>query len=147
MINLARRKPQVETTIELIDWTCVCEEVDAIALAELQQAGIKASGPHEWLRTKGEVPFAYVGDLGKWGFQRFWAYWVAEGPGVPPDKAEEFHKAWGQQVRVEGHCGCPSPLEWNRGFAVGSYHIDTQEGLNAFAELLRSIYIPTEEKK
>jgi hypothetical protein len=32
-------------------------------------------------------------------------------------------------------------LKWCHGFAIGSQHIDTQEGLNAFAELLREIRI------
>lgn len=30
-------------------------------------------------------------------------------------------------------------MEITNGFAIGSYHIDTQEGLNAFAELLSKI--------
>jgi hypothetical protein len=42
---------------------------------------------------------------------------------------------------IEGHCGCPSPLEYCHGFAVGSYHIDTPIGLKAFVGLLDKIYI------
>lgn len=114
--------------------------IDAQVLGELDQAGIHAEGPAEFLRERREVPAAYLGQFFKWGFRRAWYYWVAEGPGVPPDAAEAFHRKWGTQARVDGHCGCPSPLEWNRGFAVGLYHIDTQEGLNAFAALLRGVY-------
>ncbi len=117
------------------------KSVDQVVYAELKDAGIKTEGPHEFLRKhNGEVPTAYIGSLCRWGFRRAWYYWIAEGPGIPPDKAQEFHERWGKEVRVDGHCGCPAPLEWFRGFAVGRYHIDTQEGLNAFAELLRSIY-------
>jgi hypothetical protein len=77
-----------------------------------------------------------------WEFRRLWTYWAAKGPGIPPDLAQGFHQTWGKQVRVAGHCGCPSPLEWCEGFAVGSYHIDTQDGLNAFVALLKSIHRP-----
>lgn len=121
------------------------QKVDAQVCKELTEAGVKATGPHEWLRKGKEVPAAYIGELCLWRFDRAWYYWIASGPGIPPDKAQEFHLKWGTSVRVEGHCGCPSPLEWRRGFAVGSYHIDSQDGLNAFAELLRSIYIPEED--
>lgn len=136
MINLAKRP----------DDTASHQEVDRIVLSELSQAGIEPEGPFEFLRKRGEVPSAYVGNLCMWGFERFWTYWVAKGPGVPPDEAQAFHEKWGRVVRVEGHCGCPSPLEWCKGFAVNSYHIDTQEGLNAFAALLRSIYVEKVEE-
>ncbi len=113
--------------------------VDATVLGELNEAGIKVEGL-ESLRGHYEVPTKYVGSLAMWGFRRAWRYYIASGPGVPPDLAEEFHGKYGKQVRVQGHCGCPSPLEYNHGFAVGMYHIDSQNGLNAFAELLRKIY-------
>lgn len=115
------------------------QRVDDAVLEELVEAGIKAAG-FESFRHNREVPTKYMGELCMWGFKRAWRYWVADGPGVPADKAEEFHKTWGQVVRVDGHCGCPSPLGWFHGFAVGRYHIDSQEGLNAFADLLKSIY-------
>jgi len=132
--NLARREDDTDS------WPVVDEQTRK----ELAAAGIKAEGPHDFLRRNREVPSGYLGTLCLWSFRRAWYYWVAEGPGVPADKAEEFHKTWGRQVRVAGHCGCPSPLEWHKGFAVGVYHIDTQDGLNAFAGLLRSIYVGEE---
>lgn len=115
----------------------VIAEVTAIAKAELVAAGINVSGiplPH------GEVPCSVIGFLSGWLFQRRWYYWAADGPGIPCEIAERLHATHGTEVRVEGHCGCPSPREWRKGFAVGSYHIDTQEGLNALADTLRSIY-------
>ena len=136
--NLARKQEDTAS------WA----EVDAAVLHELQCAGIKAEGPHEFLRKpNGEVPTAYIGSHCLWSFRRAWYYWIASGPGIPPDKAEEFHKTWGQQVRVEGHCGCPSPLEWRHGFAIGSYHIDTLDGLCAFVKLLKSIYVSNPKEK
>ncbi len=128
--NLARRQPASDI---------VCAEIDAVVEQELQAAGIEAHPLYSRLRS--EVPTKWFGAHCTWSFERFWYYWVAKGPGVPPEVAEKFHKVWGQQVRVDGHCGCPGPLEWARGFAIVLYHIDTAEGLRAFAELLGSIYI------
>lgn len=122
-------------------------DVDEQVLKELGAAGIKAEHM-PWMRgANSEVPSSYVGAHCCWIFRRAWYYWIATGPGVPPDRAEEFHKTWGSQVRVDGHAGGVSPLKWYNGFAVGSYHIDTQEGLNAFAQLLKSIYIPDPENE
>ena len=107
--------------------------------AELEQAGINVYR-EDWLKNRGhEVNTSVMGTLYKWKFERAWYYWVAEGPGIPPSYANELHKKHGKEVRVEGHCGCPSPLEWYEGFAVGSYHVDTQEGLNALAETIRRV--------
>ncbi len=118
-------------------------EIDRFVQAELNAAGIT---PHKLpYGPNGEVPTRYIGLLHSWDFQRAWRYYIAKGPGIPPDVAQRFHQVWGHEVRVDGHCGCPSPLEWFKGFAVGQYHIDTQEGLNAFAGLLRSIYRDPQE--
>ena len=114
-------------------------EVDQAMLAELKAAGIPTEGPCESLRNGQEVPWAYVGNLHGWGFRRAWYYWVATGPGIPCDVAMELwdrHK----DVRVDGHCGSSSPLEWFKGFSVGHYHVDTLEGLIALADTIRSVY-------
>lgn len=110
---------------------------------ELTAAGISLCSIK--LPVKGEVPTDQLGFKRHWKFERAWYYYRASGPGIPPQIAEEFHKTWGRQVRVQGHCGCPSPLEYCCGFAVDNYHIDTQEGLKAFADLLESIHIPIPE--
>lgn len=114
-------------------------DVDDKIATELETAGIKIVRMPESWRAR-EVETVIAGELNQWGFQRAWYYWVCEGPGIPPDIAEELHKEFGQKVRVSGHCGCPSPLEWYHGFAVGLYHVDTQRGLNALADVLRKIY-------
>ena len=107
--------------------------------AELEQAGIKVYR-EAWLKDRDrEVKTSVIGTLHGWTFDRAWYYWVAEGPGIPPTYANKLHKKHGKEVRVDGHCGCPSPFQWNKGFAVGFYHVDTQEGLNALAETIRTV--------
>lgn len=127
--NLARRNP-TEEDIKRV--TAICE-------AELEAAGIE---PHIWsflVNKDAEVPSRCVGSLSRWVFKRAWYYWIAEGAGIPPDIAERLHATHGSQVRVEGHCACPSPREWLKGFAVGSYHVDTPEGLKALADTIKSV--------
>lgn len=126
--NLARRDP-TDAEVEAITATCK---------AELEAAGITAN-VWSWFEPRGEVPSKCVGTLSGWKFERAWYYWQASGDGIPPDIAERLHASHGRDVRVEGHCGCPSPLEWAHGFAIGSYHVDTPEGLKALADTLRSI--------
>ncbi len=141
--NLARSplryaflKPDGQRIAE--EWSpSVVQDVTDTCTSELQAAGINVS---RWPSVSGEVPSLVVGALSGWFFKRLWYYWSAEGPGIPPEIAERLHATHGKEVRVEGHCGCPSPLEWRKGFAIGSYHVDTQEGLNALADALRSIY-------
>lgn len=91
------------------------------------------------LEKSGEVKTHLVGFLHNWKFKRLWYYWSATGPGIPPNYADEIHASHGKEVRVDGHCGCPSPREWHKGFAVGLYHIDSPEGLKAFTDLLNRI--------
>lgn len=111
-------------------------KVTKVAKAELEAAGIEV---FRFTDRRSEVPSDVMGSLSMWSFRRAWYYWMAEGPGIPPHIAEKLHATHGKVVRVAGHCGCPSPIEWYEGFAVGGYHIDTQDGLNAFAEMLRLI--------
>jgi hypothetical protein len=118
-------------------------EVTATCEAELKAAGINIT---IFPRVRpGEVPTLTFGGLSMWSFTRAWYYWIAEGPGIPPDVAEKLHAEFGHEVRVDGHCGCPSPREWFNGFGVGHYHVDTQRGLNALADTLRSIYDATKD--
>jgi hypothetical protein len=81
-----------------------------------------------------------------WKFSRNWYYWVAEVQyendeyGIPIDLAEEFHKQFGKEVRVAGHCGCPSPREWYKGKPCECYHVDTIRGFEALVKLLKQHY-------
>ena len=117
------------------------EDNDTEIKAELETAGIVAGKLPEFTRKQREVETVVFGELHQWGFERTWRYWVAKGPGIPCDIATELHKEFGTVVRVDGHCGCPSPLEWLNGFAVGMYHVDTAEGLKALADTIKDIYI------
>lgn len=111
---------------------------EAIA-TELALAGITVQKLELLRNSHPEMRTSVLGQLGPWRFRRAWRYWIATGPGIPPAEAERLHTSHGQAVRVDGHCGCPSPLEWFQGFAVGCYHVDTQDGLNALAATIRSI--------
>jgi hypothetical protein len=117
------------------------DDVDDEIARELELAGIKVIKLPEFMRNKHpEMRTVTIGELYRWEFHRAWYYWVAEGPGIPCDVATELHEKFGTVVRVDGHCCCPSPLEWLKGFAVGYYHVDTQEGLCALADTIRKVY-------
>lgn len=132
--NLAREKNPAPDVVE--DVTAQCR-------AELEAAGAQAFDlPFTF---SGEVPTRCAGGFAMWSFKRAWYYWVAEGPGLPVDVAEMLHEKHGRQVRVDGHCGCPSPREWFKGFGVGSYHVDGPEGLKALVDAIRSVYDPSQD--
>jgi len=106
---------------------------------ELIEAGIKVyTFPR--LTEQSEVDCGFQGVIefkgGYWEFKRAWYYWVAKGPGIPSKEAMELHEKFGQEVRVGGHCGCPPP---SKDFATSSYHVDTQDGLNALANLIKKL--------
>jgi hypothetical protein len=136
--------------------SAIFKEVDDAITAELTAAGLPMGtldrgegivAMPESFRGCGngyykEAPTNIYGFWHHWKFERAWYYYRASGRGIPSDIAEEFHKTWGRQVRVNGHCGCPSPLEQNEGFAIDFYHIDTPEGMAAFVKFLNSIYKP-----
>lgn len=129
--NLAREQNPPEEVIA---------EVTAIATAELEAAGINVhilKGIH---KGNVEVPSDAIGTLSMWSFERAWYYWMCKGPGLPVEVAEKLHAVHGTKVRVDGNCTCPSPREWFKGFGVGNYHVDSQEGLNALADAIRSVY-------
>lgn len=108
---------------------------------ELETAGI----PFEQinvLKTTSEVPSTIIGFLDGWTFRRAWYYWVAQAKDTVLlfEFADGLHLKFGTEIRVAGSCLCLSPKEeyknsWNLG--VSLYHIDTQEGLIAFADSIR----------
>ena len=113
-------------------------DVDNDCAEELEKAGIEVFRHGEWYRNQHpEMRTVVIGQLESWGFHRCWYYWVARGPGLPPKYANSLHETHGREVRVDGHCACPSPLEWHEGFAVGTYHVDTPAGLKALADALK----------
>ena len=116
------------------------DDIDDNLIEELQFAGIEHFKMPEALRDNHpEMRTIIIGGLASWDFKRNWNYWIAKGPGIPPEYANKLHETHGQYVRVDGHCGCPSPLEWFKGFAVGHYHVDTLTGLKVLADTIRLI--------
>ena len=123
-----------------------CSDKDEEIAAELKEAGISIL-QYEFLRKDHPEVFTSVrGDLHGWYFVRCWYYWSATGPGIPPKYATKLHEEFGEEIRVNGHCGCPHPNTLN-GFAIRFYHIDTQKGLNAFAKLLNQIVNDNRKKE
>jgi len=124
-------------------------DTDDILRAELKAAGIPtlqeaAGNPPDYLdellrSNSGEVKTSVIGTLHGWQFKRGWYYWMAEGPGLDVETAESLHAVYGTEVRVAGHCGCPSPREWFKGLGCGNYHVDTPEGLKALADAIKQL--------
>jgi len=126
-------------------------KADLHILKELGEAGIEVV---EGKKSRGEVPHTLTGKLADWNFSRAWYYWVANAEeGLPLEVATELHnreyavkserqpETYGQVVRVAGHCGCPPPNEWaNSAGKIDSYHVDSQEGLNALAGAIRTLH-------
>lgn len=130
-------------------------DTDGILRVELRAAGIQtyqeAEGKPpeamaELLRSiSGEVKTSVRGTLHGWKFERAWYYWMATGPGIEVEAAEKLHASYGKDVRVAGHCGCPSPREQFKGLACGSYHVDTHEGLKALADTIKELVAKSAE--
>ena len=128
-------------------------KADLHILKELSEAGIEVV---EGKRTRSEVPYTLTGRLADWNFSRAWYYWMAhaeDGKGLPlevatelherkyPISGEREHETYGQVIRVAGHCGCPPPKDWlNSDGKIDSYHVDSQEGLNALAGAIRTLH-------
>lgn len=124
-------------------------DTDDILRAELKAAGIptlqeESGHSPEYMadmlrRASGEVKTSVVGTLHGWEFRRAWYYWMCSGPGIEVEAAERLHATHGKDVRVAGHCGCPSPREWFKGLACGHYHVDSPEGLKALADTIQAL--------
>ena len=130
-------------------------KADLHILRELSGAGINVV---EGEKSTGEVPHTITGRLADWNFSRAWYYWIAKAEkgrerGLPLEVATELHhrnyvikgegqpETYGQVIRVDGHCGCPPPTEClNDNGRIDSYHIDSQEGLNALAGAIRTLH-------
>lgn len=113
--------------------------VDAYAEDELKEAGIHI---FRGKPSRGEVPASVIGEQGRFRFERAWYYWVAHGPVSIELARKMYDDPRGRyDVRVAGHCGCPEPVKpWTEivegDECVTEYHIDSQDGLNLFAEIV-----------
>lgn len=115
------------------------EALDVALKEELETAGFEILEMPESMRSKREVGTRIVGILHGWSLTRAWYYWVAEGPGIPVEEAVKLQESHGKQVRANGDCVARGPLFWNKGFPTTMYHIDTAEGLKAFADVVHGI--------
>lgn len=88
----------------------VRKDVERKVLSELERCRIPTL-KHDAGRS--EVPYGHIGKLGNFTFRRAWYYWVVDGP-VPLAIAEELYAdhIGKTDIRVGGHCGCPSPAEY-----------------------------------
>lgn len=121
---------------------------DEQAIKELEEAGIQVFKYPESFRSTNECKLLVVGTIEPWLFERRWCYWSAKGPGINIEQAVPFNEKWGKEVRANGFAGGIEDLyDHFKGFAVTSYHIDTQEGLNEFTALLKEIIDDAETKR
>ena len=111
------------------------QECDTEIRKELTEAGIRTV---DTKKGDTEVPYSVVGQLSYFTFRRSWRYWMVDG-NVPLEIAKEMYaiEVGKKDVRVVGHCGCPPPEEWAINGYVGSYHIDSQDGLKLFADTIK----------
>ena len=114
-------------------------ECNVQLIDELQKAGIPVREYEN--REKREVPSFVYGELCGWTFKRAWYYWVAYGNPIPVDVARNMNVEWREDIRVDGYAG-GTDVDWRKSNDVGvsCYHIDTQEGLNHLASVIRSVF-------
>lgn len=110
------------------------------AMKEMEEAGIEVYAYSDSLANSNECRVKVIGTIGPWFFTRSRDYWVAKGPGLNIEQAIQLNEKHGKEVRADGYIGGIDDLyEHFKGFAVTTYHIDSQEGLNVFTELLKKI--------
>jgi len=114
-------------------------ELDTKIRLELEHAGVQVSIADK-TPDLGEVYTRVSGKLWGWHLKRAWRYWVVttKKNGLIHENANKLHEFAGTLVRVNGHCGCPSPTDQNGDRPVTNYHIDSQDGLNAWAMAVRN---------
>lgn len=119
------------------------QNCDAFIARELSDARIAIESVD--LAKHSGVPYRLIGQLGPITFRRCWTYWVAEGP-VPIGIARSLYAdpVGRRDVRVDGHCACPAPVQpWTEIIDgtefVTTYHIDSENGLRIFADAIRAM--------
>ena len=116
------------------------ETCDADIRRELMGANIAVEAVE---KTRSEVPYTLIGKLCGWTFKRAWYYWMAsapEGEGVHETDAESLNEQWHNEVRVAGFAGGTKVSDrLSSRKTIDSYHIDTPEGLNVLAKLIKKL--------
>lgn len=119
----------VEREVELL---ATGSDAQRMASAGVYVPSAIVTAQKEWVPR-----FRVEADVYGWRLTRAWYYWVAstERFAVPLLDASVLHERFGQQVRVDGNCGCPAPED-----EVGCYHVDAPAGLRALVNLLGSLH-------
>lgn len=113
-------------------------ECDQFIIQELEAANIPVVQLEN--RAKLEVPYGVVGQLGQFEFVRNWYYYSVHGP-MPISVARKLYAdpIGRKDIRVAGYSGNIPPDRWACGlYFINDYHIDSQEGLNLFADTIRN---------
>ena len=131
------------------------QKADETILEELYLANISAVKIET--PNKSEVPYSFVGKIGKWTLKRAWYYWVAsveDGEiGLPLKTALELYNKkhptkdenLGKIIRCGGDGGCPSPDEY---VAQPIYNDELNKQLESigykkeYSNILKKEYIP-----
>lgn len=108
------------------------QQVQDSIKSELEKAGVEVR-PLATV-SKGEVPAMYYGQYEGFKFTRGWRYWCVDG-NVPMELAEKIYTdpIGNKVIRTEGYAGNADPKKFEK---ITGYHIDTQEGLNRFIDLV-----------
>lgn len=102
-------------------------------------------------RSTREVAASLTGKLGAFTFSRAWRYWVVSGP-MPVEEARKLYAdpVGCTDVRVNGHCGCPSPDEgpWATHYDAAGKRLESDRGgeeLQLQAHFLKMGFITQEQ--
>jgi hypothetical protein len=124
--SLAKDKSHIVSEIE-----SQLNQLDQNIQAELAQAGIDVVSTET--RADGEVPTKVTGTFKGFKFVRAWSYWVVRGDASVYLAKQIYADPIGHEsIRTDGFAGNMDP----KGESVSLYHIDTQEGLNRFVQLV-----------
>ena len=92
--------------------------------------------------VEGEVVTNVVGEVKGFAiFERRWRYYNVDlRGGLPLKYAEKINAKFKDTVRIDGHAN-GKDISDLRGLCPIKYHIDTQEGLNYFVEVLSMVQL------
>lgn len=135
---------------------------DETILEELYLAGIKAIKVD---KSTGEVPYSYIGKVGKWTFRRLWYYWSARVEeadinglkvGMPLEMAMELNNRkhptntnciLGCEIRAGGHAGGISPDDYISQPIYNAEFIEECKELGIEMQSMKSMGLGEDEKE
>lgn len=119
---------------------------DQYIAKELTRARIQLVTHTHEEHSSHEVPWSITGKLGPFIFTRAWRYWIVEGL-VPLAVAQELYgdPVGVTDIRVAGHCGCPSPEEYDNLYTADGHRVieaSERPKLEAFMKEVESALSP-----